>query len=55
MRLRWAWLEQVRDVEIAEVLWRWKGQGVVGLVGDHTAFHRLRAVKKAISRRICLR
>ncbi len=31
-RLMWAWLERVRGVELAEVLQRWKGQGVVGLV-----------------------
>ena len=43
-RLMWAWLERVRGVEIAEVLRRWKAQGVVGLVWDNAAFHRSRAV-----------
>ena len=43
-RLMWAWLERVRGVDLAEVLRRWKAQGVVGLVWDNAAFHRSKAV-----------
>ena len=39
----WAWLERVREGDLAEVLRRWKGQGVVGLAWDNAAFHRSKA------------
>jgi len=48
----WAWLERVRGVEIAEVLRRWKAQGVV--VWDNAAFHRSRAVGEVGLKRIYL-
>jgi len=56
-RLMWAWLERVRDVELAEVLRGWKAQGVVRLVWDNAAFHRSRAVGEVdvSGRRIPLR
>ncbi len=39
----WAWLERVREGDLAEVLRRWKGQGVVGLAWDNAASHRSKA------------
>ena len=54
-RLMWAWLDRVRGVELAEVVWQSKAQGVVRWVWDDAACHRSRAAGEAISRRIRLR
>ena len=43
-RLWWDWVKRVRGVEIAQVLRAWKGTGVKGVVWDHAAFPKGKAV-----------
>jgi hypothetical protein len=43
-RLWWDWVKRVRGVEIAQVLRAWKGAGVKGVIWDHAAFHKAKAV-----------
>jgi hypothetical protein len=43
-RLWWDWMRRMRGVEIAQVLRAWKGAGVKGVVWDHAAFHKAKAV-----------
>ena len=37
-------MKRVQGVEIAQVLRAWKGAGVKGVVWDHAAFHKAKAV-----------
>ena len=37
-------MRRMRGVEIAQVLRAWKGAGVKGVVWDHAAFHKAKAV-----------
>jgi hypothetical protein len=43
-RRRGDWVKRVRRVEIAQVLRAWKEAGVKGVVWDHAAFHKAKAV-----------
>ena len=51
-RLWWDWVKRVRGVEIAQVLRAWKGAGVKGVVWDHAAFHKAKAVGEVGLRRV---
>jgi hypothetical protein len=51
-RLWWDWVERVRGGEIAQVLGAWKGAGVKGVVWDHAAFHKAKAVGEVGLRRV---
>jgi len=44
VRLWWDWMKRMRGVDIAQVLRAWKGAGVKGVVWDHAAFHKAKAV-----------
>ena len=47
-RLWWDWVKRVQGVEIAQVLRAWKGAGVKGVVWDHAAFHKGKAVGEVL-------
>jgi transposase len=51
-RLWWDWVKRVRGVERAQVLRAWKGAGVKGVVWDHPAFHKAKAVGEVGLRRV---
>jgi len=51
-RLWWGWVKRVRGAEIAQVLRTWKGAGVKGVVWDHAAFHKAKAVGEVGLRRV---
>jgi hypothetical protein len=44
-RLRWAWLERFRKEPVAEVLGRWKGDGVGAVVWDNAPSHLAKLVR----------
>ena len=45
-------MKRVQGVEIAQVLRAWKGRGVKGVVWDHAAFHKAKAVGEVGLRRV---